>query len=623
MTRNAYRTLGHRTHTWSAPLLAALLIACGGSDKSGVAADTGGVTTTSGPTTTSTGSGGASTSAGPSTSTSSGGSTTTQGATVTTTGGMFADTVECMGDLPSEVVSGATHSVTVNSASSWGSLPHFWNTYGTGHLGLFLRDEGSWGQILQDAVADGVQNLGMTSIRSHGLFHDDIGIYSENNGTPVYDFTNSDVIFDFLVGQGIEPIIELGPMPSALASNPSETVFDWDMGISPPKDFTLWQELVYQFAQHSIDRYGADVVGNWYWEVWNEPECCSGKFWSGTLEQYFELYDHSVAGVLRADPNGRVGGPVSSQPIELTENSMAGQRFLEHVTTDNYLNPGNPGRLDFFAYHSWSFIDGSINGYFQALDLLSSFGLNVPVAITEFGPTWQFNLMDEPQEMTQGAAFVAQTFSDISRRAAQEGKRFPLTYSWWVVSDVFEEETYREDEPFIGCMGLISREGIHKPAYNAYKFLAQMGIEQVELNVEGAGNVGGMAARSADGGVQVIVYNAQNPGLGPTDDVYYQQSAAQDIGVTISGLDPEISYDVASYRVDADHGNAYGVWQSMGRPNMPSMSEADWQALRDAMDSPEEPIGQALCGETFSQTFSLASPGVLFIDFTPAVVAGN
>ncbi len=348
-----------------------------------------------------------------------------------------------------------------------------------------------------------------------GIFHDDLGIYKEENGSRVYDFTKSDLIFDFLVENGVQPIVELGSMPSALASDPSLTWFLWKMGTSPPKDFTLWQELIFKFAEHSLQRYGADVVSKWYWEVWNEPECCHGQFWDGTLDQYFELYDHALAGVTKAIPNAKVGGPVASQPVELTGNSELGKKFLEHVTKDSYVTPGQPGRVDVFMYHSWSFLDGAINGYFTGLDLLDSYGLeNTPIAITEFGPTWEFNLHDEPQENEHGAAFVAQTYADIAQRCAKDNKRFPLTYAWWTLSDIFKEDNYRDGEPFIGAMGLISRENLHKPAYNAYKFLAQMGHEQVALTTGGSAGLGGMAARDERGGVQILVYNGQSPGKG-------------------------------------------------------------------------------------------------------------
>src|SRR5690606_35575014 len=106
------------------------------------------------------------------------------------------------------------------------------------------------------------------------------------------------------------------------------------MIVSPSKDYDKWQGLVQTFVQHSVERYGADVVGQWYFEVWNEPECCSNKFWKGTLADYFQLYDRAAAGVRAVLPDGRVGGPVSSQPAELTGNSMAGVQFLDHVTSN-------------------------------------------------------------------------------------------------------------------------------------------------------------------------------------------------------------------------------------------------------------------------------------------------
>jgi beta-xylosidase len=166
-------------------------------------------------------------------------------------------------------------------------------------------------------------------------------------------------------------------------------------------------------------------------------------------------------------------------------------------------------------------------------------------------------------------------------------------------------------------MGLISRENIHKPAYNAYKFLAQLGNEQVSLTTGGSAGLGGMAARDGNGGVQVLVYNGQAPGKGPTNDVYYTPGAAQDVAVTVKGLDPAKPYDVAVYRIDETHGNAYTVWEAKGRPAMSAMSEADWTELRGAMDSAPEPQAQSQCGDQFTGRFAVASPGVLFVKITP------
>ncbi len=551
-------------------------------------------------------------------------------------------TVECQGPFPTDDVSSAATKVTAGE-SSWGALPHFWTTFGLGRLGLYLNksqlpaafqgqdkmnhDGVAWSDTLKAQTVDAVKNLELKSIRAHGLFHDDIGIYREDNGTPVYDFTRSDIIFDFFKDNHIAPIVELASMPSALAADPSQTVFDWHMIVSPPKDYDKWQALVQAFVAHSVQRYGADIVRTWYFEVWNEPECCSNKFWKGSLDDYFKLYDKSAAGVLAALPDGRVGGPVSSQATELTSNSKAGINFLEHLKS-------NGGPLGFFTFHTWSFLDGAVGGYFQGLDLLDSYGRNsVQIAVTEFGPTWEFGLLGgtgepawEPQETVQGAAFVAQTYSNIAARCAKDGKRFPITYAWWTLSDVFDEgyadsgDYAAENNPFIGAMGLVSRENVKKPAYNAYKFLAGLGDEQLSLTIDGGAGIGGMAAHNTqNGGLQVLLYNGNSPGAGYQDDKYYTVATAQNIGITVSGMKPELAYDVVASRVDDVRGNSFAVWDKAGKKTMANMSEADWQAVRSAMDSPAEPVGTAMCGAKFSKTFSLSSPGALLLTIQPSL----
>jgi len=169
-------------------------------------------------------------------------------------------------------------------------------------------------------------------------------------------------------------------------------------------------------------------------------------------------------------------------------------------------------------------------------------------------------------------------------------------------------------------MGLVNRENIKKPAYNAYKFLASMGDEQLSLTVDGGGNVGGMASRSTkNGGVQVILYNGQNPGAGYQDNKYYETANAQDIGITISGMNPTMAYDVTAYHIDETHGNSYAQWVKAGKKTMDAMSTDDWSALRSSMDAPAEPVSHAVCGTKFSKTFSLSSPGVLFVTIEPSV----
>lgn len=100
-------------------------------------------------------------------------------------------------------------------------------------------------------------------------------------GNPIYNWTVVDGIIDsYLVG-GVKPYVEVGFMPEALSSHPQPYFFnftpssDYDViytGWSyPPSNFEKWGELIYQWASHSVEKYGAEEVQSWYWEIWNEP----------------------------------------------------------------------------------------------------------------------------------------------------------------------------------------------------------------------------------------------------------------------------------------------------------------------------------------------------------------
>src|SRR5205085_1961339 len=84
---------------------------------------------------------------------------------------------------------------------------------------------------------------------------------------------------------------------------------------------------------------------HWYWEVWNEANI---GYWKGTPEQFYELQDFAIAGVRKALPTARVGGP---------DKAGGGDRwmhdFLEHCVRGKNYATGEIGTpLDFISYHA-------------------------------------------------------------------------------------------------------------------------------------------------------------------------------------------------------------------------------------------------------------------------------
>ncbi len=80
--------------------------------------------------------------------------------------------------------------------------------------------------------------IGFQYVRFHGLFHDDMAVYSETDGQVQLWFGYVDDLLDFLLENGLKPILELGFCPGALAAN-AETLFWWNAHTCPPKDYDI------------------------------------------------------------------------------------------------------------------------------------------------------------------------------------------------------------------------------------------------------------------------------------------------------------------------------------------------------------------------------------------------
>ena len=97
--------------------------------------------------------------------------------------------------------------------------------------------------------------------------------------------------------------------PAALASG-DRTIFWWKGNVTPPKDYKKWEDLIRNLTLHFTERYGAEEVKTWYFEVWNEPNL---DFWAGKPkeETYYQLYDSTAKTLKQVDSRLRVGGPAS------------------------------------------------------------------------------------------------------------------------------------------------------------------------------------------------------------------------------------------------------------------------------------------------------------------------
>ena len=216
---------------------------------------------------------------------------------------------------------------------------------GSEHLSHMLSTDTTGGRVIGEELTSALKaahdELGVSHVRAHAILGDDLGVYREVDGEPVHDFTGVDRVYDHLRSIGMYPVVELSFMPHDLASDPSKTVFEYGAIVSPPKDWQRWHDLIRDLVAHLADRYGLeDLVEHWSFEVWNEANL--EVFWSGTPEEYLQLYDVTAAAVRSVDQRLRVGGPSSAASgwvEELLAHAERSGSPVDFVTTHTYGSP--------------------------------------------------------------------------------------------------------------------------------------------------------------------------------------------------------------------------------------------------------------------------------------------
>src|SRR6516165_9930189 len=200
-----------------------------------------------------------------------------------------------------------TEIIEIDAAGASHPFPHYWERmFGSGRAILSLRDSYRGDlRLVREATA-------FEYVRFHAILHDEVGVYDEADGKPHYNFSYVDQIYDGLLSNGVRPFVEVSFMPKKLAAEERLHRFWYRPNVSPPKDWTKWDDLVSNFAQHLADRYGIEEVSRWYFEVWNEPNL---DFWAGEPKQatYFQLYDHTARALKKVNPGLGFGGQATAK----------------------------------------------------------------------------------------------------------------------------------------------------------------------------------------------------------------------------------------------------------------------------------------------------------------------
>jgi len=385
------------------------------------------------------------------------------------------------------------------------------------------------------------------------------------NGRP--HWYNVDKAYDFLLEIGMQPLVELSFMPKALAGCDDvklkcEYAFDDHGGYKgltmPPQRWQDWYDLVYQFTEHLVSRYGLEEVQKWEFEVWNE-------LWGMDYpSNYLPLYNASALAVKAVHPSLKVGGPATMQCQEV-ESFIADTARLglpvDFVST--HLYPSDPECTNTTSASQ------EADCFVRVVKRVAAAAhkANLPFYLTEFND----GLQDGTHRDTSFAA--AYVFRMVPQLVAEVD-----LLSWWTWSDIFEEQWF-DSVPFHNGFGLMTINKVPKPVFRAFELLAQAGKERLSVSIadplaNSRPSTVTSFATAGQEGVQVFVANW---------DVLDNKLETRRVTISLANLTNAAIEHVEVIEINDSNVNPYASWVEMGRPEYPSHEQVKKMELASEM----------------------------------------
>lgn len=340
----------------------------------------------------------------------------------------------------------------------------FWSRMINGGLARdFLRaDMQEHMKILHD-------ELGFSYIRIWDICAPDMMLYRQDREHD-FNFTRLNNVLDFLVNIKVHPYIELGFKPVLLLKR-ADTPLVREERENIFQSSGEYAAFLQVMLRHFAARYGLPELETWYFEIWQD-------FRFQTTEKYFSEFDAIYSAIKAVSPKIRVGGPGFSgeTPIPLEQTLRDWKKrhlYPDFVSVYSYpyessAVPYPPEQKD--AADSDSEVYRSMDSAYlrkmldRFLGMLHENGFwHQEVLISE----WNVSVSNRcvlHDSLYKGAYIVRNLISMINLADIA---------GYWFGSDL-NSEFYDSQHLINGSAGLISKDGIRKPAFYGFEFFNRL-----------------------------------------------------------------------------------------------------------------------------------------------------
>lgn len=317
---------------------------------------------------------------------------------------------------------------------------------------------------LQNHIRIMQKNLHFRYARFWNIFSDSMRI-QERPDEEKYNFHRLDMVIDFLLDTGMKPFFNLGSRPKRIF----QTVFravDIIEESEMVRSLEEYGALLRQFLRHIIDRYSAEEVQTWKFEIWNNEN----QVWKNGKISFFKYFSY-LYGIIKSElPEIQTGG--FGLPIDQYQDMLC--RWKKESCQLDFLT------FYCFPYRRYMENDKIVTRYctqdqflLQSVRELKSFlkkegYRELPVYFTEWNST--ISSRSYANDSCWKGAYIIKNVTEILGMVDGIG--------YWILSDFYADSADCRGI-LNGGPGLLTREGYAKPACYAFNFLGRLGREQI------------------------------------------------------------------------------------------------------------------------------------------------
>ena len=236
-----------------------------------------------------------------------------------------------------------------------------------------------------------------------------------------YDFTFTDLLLEKMATNGIAPFFRLGETIENHAHIKRYRTF-------VPADKQKWARICEHVVRHYNEGWANGYHHNIeYWEIWNEPDYSPeswNSMWSGTPEDFYDLYEVTATHLKKCFPKIKVGGYGSCGFWAITSEEKAKREGKDERTAErraqeehhvtffrNFLRRVKAKNIpfDFFTFHSYSPVDDILRQVEWICDTMKAEGFgDVEINLDEWLPApWGRKVLGSARQAAEVAAVLA------------------------------------------------------------------------------------------------------------------------------------------------------------------------------------------------------------------------